>query len=832
MSEEKKLKYRDPVCGMEITEEEEAGRFEYKGTTYHFCSLSCLEKFKTDPEKFLKAQEFFIPSPFSSPTSGGRIGGGGKKIGKTETITLPVSGMSCASCVLTVEKAVDSLPGVANVTVNFATEKAVIEYDKKMTSLDDIKNIIKSVGYEPGEIGAEAADKSQLEWQKAKTRLIIAWVITIPIIILMLLETVFGVMIPFMNPIMVILGALVLFFPGLNTLKAGVNSVRHGSASMDVLIGMGTITALITGILKIFGLQIENYAGISGMIMAFHLTGRYIEAMSKGRASQAIRRLIQLGAKTARIISDGEEKEIPIEQLKMGDLMVIKPGEKIPTDGEVVSGSSSIDESMATGESLPVKKKVGDSVIGATINQQGLLQVKATKIGKDTFLAQVIKLVEECQGSKIPIQAFADKVTARFVPVIIGIALLTFVIWLLLSSQLVNVLFWAQKFLPWVNPILSPISLAIFAAVAVLVIACPCALGLATPTALMVGSGIGAERGILFRSGEAIQTLKEVKAIVLDKTGTITKGRPEVTDIIPLPPLPPQVGEEKGGGWSESEVLEYAASLESGSEHPLASAVIESAKVKNIKLDSPESFEAISGKGIIGKINGKEVLVGNRKLFNEKGIKYSALDHKINELENEAKTTVLIGINQKLAGMIAIADSLKEDSVKALNELKQMGLALIMLTGDNERTGKAIAKKVGIEKVVANILPGDKQKEVEKLQKEYGIVAMVGDGINDAPALTQANVGIAIGTGTDIAIEASDVTLVRGSLTGVVTAIKLSKATFRKIKQNLFWALFYNVIAIPMAILGLLHPLIAEIAMAASSVNVVTNSVRLKRQKL
>lgn len=808
MSEEKKLKYRDPVCGMEITEDEEAGRYEYKGTTYHFCSVSCLEKFKADPEKFLKPQELFIPTMTE------------KKIGKTETITLPVSGMSCASCVLTVEKAVDSLPGVANVTVNFATEKAVIEYDKRITSFDDIKNIIKSVGYEPGEIGAEAADKSQREWQKAKTRLIIAWVITIPIIILMLLDMVFGVMIPFINPIMVILGALVLFIPGLNTLKAGVNSLRHGSASMDVLIGMGTITALLTGILKIFGLQIENYAGIAGMIMAFHLTGRYIEAMSKGRASQAIRRLIQLGAKTARIISDGEEKEIPIERLKIGDLMVVKPGEKIPTDGEVVSGSSSIDESMATGESLPVKKKVGDSVIGATINQQGLLQIKATKIGKDTFLAQVIKLVEECQGTKIPIQAFADKVTARFVPVIIGIALLTFVIWLLLSSHLVNVLFWAQRFLPWVNPILSPISLAIFAAVAVLVIACPCALGLATPTALMVGSGIGAERGILFRSGEAIQTLKEVKAIVLDKTGTITKGRPEVTDIIP------------SDNRSKDEVLEYAASIESGSEHPLASAVIESAKNKNIELDSPESFEAISGKGIIGKIKGKEVLVGNRKFFDERGIKYSDLDLKITELENEAKTTVLVGIDQELAGIIAIADSLKEDSITALNDLKQMNLALIMLTGDNERTGKAIAKKVGIEKVVANILPGDKQKEVEKLQKEYGIVAMVGDGINDAPALTQANVGIAIGTGTDIAIEASDVTLVRGNLSGVVTAIKLSKATFKKIKQNLFWALFYNVIAIPLAILGLLHPLIAEIAMAASSINVVTNSVRLRRTSL
>ncbi|MEO0115880.1 MAG: heavy metal translocating P-type ATPase, partial [candidate division WOR-3 bacterium] len=435
----------------------------------------------------------------------------------------------------------------------------------------------------------------------------------------------------------------------------------------------------------------------------------------------------------------------------------------------------------------------------------------------DTFLAQVIKLVEECQGSKIPIQAFADKITARFVPVVIVIALLTFAIWLLFTPYLVKILFWAQSFLPWVKPELSPISLAIFAAVAVLVIACPCALGLATPTALMVGSGLGAERGILFRSGEAIQTLQEVKAIVLDKTGTITKGRPEVTDIVP-------------SNLTESELLEYSASLESGSEHPLALAIIESARARNIKLSQPENLEAIAGKGIIGKVNGKEVLIGNRFLLEEKGIEYSFLTDKIEELEKKAKTIILVAINQKLAGIIAIADALKEDSKEALKDLKKLGLKLIMLTGDNERTAKAIAQELGIDQVRANVLPADKQKEIERLQKEYGIVAMVGDGINDAPALTQANVGIAIGTGTDIAIEASDVTLVRGNLSSVVTAIKLSKATFKKIKQNLFWALFYNVIAIPLAMLGLLHPVIAEIAMAASSINVVTNSLRLKKE--
>jgi Cu+-exporting ATPase len=650
--------------------------------------------------------------------------------------------------------------------------------------------------------------------------LIVAWSITIPIIILMLLDMVFGVMIPHINLILTILGGLAVFIPGYNTLKAGFNSIKNRAASMDVLISMGTLVALVTGVLKIFRLPIENYAGIAGMIMAFHLTGRYIEAMSKGRASQAIQRLIQLGVKTVRIIIDDEKKEISIEQLKPGDVMLVRPGEKIPTDGEIISGISTIDESMVTGESLPVTKKVGDNVIGATINQQGLLRVKATKVGKDTFLAQIIKLVEECQGSKVPIQEFADKVTARFVPIIILIAMITFFVWLFISPALRSVLVWAHSFLPWVNPSLSPISLAVFAAVAVLVIACPCALGLATPTALMVGSGMGAEHGILFRSGEAIQTLRQVKAVVFDKTGTITKGRPEVTDIFSV------------NDFSKAEILEYAGSMESGSEHPLASAVVESAKARNLKTTTPKELNALSGKGIVGKIDEKRVVIGNKILFDELKIDYSQASKKITELENEAKTTILISINNKIAGVIAIADSIKDGSKQVLEELKNLGLDLIMLTGDNERTARAIANQTGIENIVANVLPADKQKAIENLQKEYGLVAMVGDGINDAPALTQANVGIAIGTGTDIAIESSDVTLISGSLKGIVTAIQLSKATFKKIKQNLFWAFFYNVIAVPLAILGLLHPLIAEIAMAVSSINVVTNSIRLKRIKL
>jgi Cu+-exporting ATPase len=741
-----------------------------------------------------------------------------KKNRQTNKVVIPIQGMSCASCVLTIEKVVNNLSGVKKIGVNLASENATIEFDKNIISLDKIKKTIKEVGYEVPE-EKELEDKSETLWKKARTRLIVVWVITIPGIVLMLLHMVFTVHIHQMDFMMLVLGGFAVLVPGFNTLKAGFNSIKHGAASMDVLIGMGTITAFITGILRVFRIPIENYAGISGMIMAFHLTGRYIEALSKGRASQAIRRLIQLGAKTVRIILNNEEEEIPIEQLKSGDTMIVRPGEKIPTDGEIVSGISTIDESMATGESLPVKRKIGDSVIGATINQNGLLHIRATKVGKDTFLAQIIKLVEECQGSKIPIQEFADKVTARFVPVIVVIAIITFFVWLFLAPHLRGILFWANGFLPWVNPNLSPLSLAIFAAVAVLVIACPCALGLATPTALMVGSGIGAEKGILFRSGEALQTLREVRAVVFDKTGTLTKGRPEVTDIISIGDIP------------KNKLLEYAASLEAGSEHPIAGAVVESAKAQGLKLLPIADFNAISGKGVIGRINDNEILIGNKIFFQEKGIDCSIIENKIIDLENETKTTIIIGINNKLSGIIAIADSIKDDSKTAIEELKNMGLTIVMLTGDNKRTATAIGRKIGIERILANVLPADKQKAVEELQKEFGIVAMVGDGINDAPALTQANVGIAIGTGTDIAIESSDITLVRGNLTSVVTAIKLSKATFKKIKQNLFWALFYNAVAIPLAILGLLHPIIAEIAMAASSINVVTNSVRLKKEQ-
>lgn len=799
------IKYKDPVCGMEITKQEQAGEYKYKDITYHFCNISCLEKFKVNPEKFLNKPDYFIQAEMAN-----------KKIGKIETVTIPVQGMTCASCVLTIEKAVSHLPGVAHASVNFAAETATVQFDKKITSLEDIKKRIRDVGYHVSEEKLTGIDQTNQEWRKAKSRLILVWILIAPIIILMFLHMILGVHLPQMDLFMLGLGGLAVFIPGYNTLKAGFNSVRHGAASMDVLIGIGTITALITGVIKLFKLPIENYAGIAGMIMAFHLTGRYIEATSKGKASQAIKRLLQLGAKSVTIIINNKKNIIPIEQLRVGDLMLVRPGEKIPTDGEIISGTSNIDESMVTGEPIPVKKKAGDKVIGATINLQGLLQIKATKVGNDTFLAQIIKLVEECQGSKIPIQEFADKITARFVPIVVIIAVITFFNWLFLAPYLKGVLLWASSFLPWVNPSLSPISLAIFAAVAVLVIACPCALGLATPTALMVGSGIGAERGILFRSGEAIQTLREIKAVIFDKTGTITKGKPEVTDIIT-------------NNISQEDLLLYAASLESGSEHPLANAVIKMAFDKGLQLKTPTNFQAISGKGIIGKIDNNDIMVGNKILFQENKIDFSDLRERISEFEVQAKTIILIAIENKFSGIIAITDSIKPDAQTAITEIKHMDIDVIMLTGDNEKTAQAIGKSVAIENIIANVLPQDKQKIVKELQQKYKMVAMVGDGINDAPALTQANVGIAIGTGTDIAIESSDVTLIKGNLSEVVTAIKLSQATFKKIKQNLFWAFFYNIISIPLAMLGLMHPLIAEIAMAISSINVVTNSIRLRK---
>jgi Cu+-exporting ATPase len=760
----------------------------------------------------------------------------------TEKVSLPIGGMTCASCVAHVEGALAKTPGVLSVNVNLATERASVEYIPTMTGLPDFRRAVADVGYEVLPTAEEQAEeelsREVRKMQTARRRMILAWAFTGPIILWMLPEMLAGLAWPNETVFklgMLLLAAPVLFWVGQHTYVAAWRSTIHGAPNMDALIAMGTGASFITGIATFFA-PIPTYAGVAAMIMAFHLTGRYVEASAKGRASQAIRKLLELGAKTARILVNdpstssghGSEREVPIDEVQVGDVMVIRPGEKIPTDGVVVEGESAVDESMATGESMPVNKRPGDEVIGATVNQDGLLRVRATRVGKDTFLAQVVRLVEQAQGTKVPIQAFADRVTAVFVPIVIGVALLTFLAWFLFPDALRPVAEWAAGFLPWVDPTLNTFTLALITTVSVLVIACPCALGLATPTALMVGSGIGAENGILIRSGEAIQAMRDVRVVVFDKTGTLTKGKPEMTDQIPNPKS--QI--------SNDELLRWAASVEIGSEHPLGKAIVRQAEEQGLALGELVEFEALRGKGVRGVVDGKSALVGSRVLLEENGVAVAALEDEMRHLEDEGKTAMLVAVDGELLGLLAVADTLKEDAVAAVRELRALGLETAMITGDNQRTARAIARQVGIDHVLAEVLPEAKLLEVQRLQEELALssskgtdrlVAMVGDGINDAPALTQADVGIAIGTGTDIAIEAADITLVRGDLSGVVSAVKLSRATFNKVIQGLFWAFFYNVIMIPLAILGMMHPVLAEIAMATSSVTVVTNANLLRR---
>lgn len=748
-----------------------------------------------------------------------------------ERITMKIGGMSCASCAATVEAALKKAGGVYSANVNIATEKASVEYDPSVLDRVALAKVVEESGYdfagvEENEAAAVAAaareDEDEKKMAQARRRMTGTWTFTIPIMIWMIPEMFFGIMWPSATVMalgMIVLAAPALFVFGRKTFITAFRAVSHGNSNMDVLIAIGTGAAFLTGPLS-FVVPVANYAGVSAMIMAFHLTGRYIEETAKGRASQAIKKLLEMGAKTARVVRNGEETEIPVEQVIPGDVMVIKPGEKIPTDGRVVDGKSGVDESMATGESMPVEKAQGDLVIGATLNGSGLLKAEATKVGKDTFLAQVIKMVEDAQGTKVPIQEFADRVIAVFVPAVLAIALATALVWLVFPAPMRALVTRAAAALPWVNPSLGAVTLALSATISVLVIACPCALGLATPTALMVGSGIGAENGVLIRKGAAIQTMKEVRVVVFDKTGTITKGKPEVTDIVTV------------GGVPKEDVLALAASVESGSEHPLGSAVVKAAKDRGLPQRGMSGFEAVAGRGVKAHVGGQEVLVGSRRLMNDAGLDTAQLEGDLRRLEEEAKTAMIVSVAGKIAGLLAVADPLKDDSVAAISTLKSLGLDTAMITGDNARTAAAIAKKVGITHVLSDVLPEGKVDGVKKLQDEFGMVAMVGDGINDAPALTQANVGIAIGTGTDIAIESSDITLVSGNISGVVTAVKLSRATFRKIRQNLFWAFFYNVLAIPAAILGLLHPVIAEIAMASSSVTVVTNANLLRRANI
>ena len=739
----------------------------------------------------------------------------------SKEVKIKITGMTCASCSAAVEKSLKKAKGVKKANVNLASEIATIKIKGTETNYNDLKSVVENTGYGVAEVREDKQNEQEMEkYKKAKNRMIAIWAVTIPIMLWMIPEMFFGIAWP--NELvyklgMIILASVGLFTVGLKTYTSAFNSLIHGSANMDVLIMLGTGAALLTGFLNFF-IEVASFAGIAAMIMAFHLTGRYIEAKAKGKASQAIRKLLELGAKTAVVERNDTEEEIPVSDLKIGDIMIVKAGAKIPTDGTVIEGKSTVDESMATGESVPVKKKKNDKVLGATINQNGLIKVKAEKIGKDTFLSQVIKMVEEAQGSKVPIQEFADKVTAIFVPIVIALAVLTFLSWITFPSFFQNLSQWAAQFVTWINPEANVLTQAVFATVAVLVIACPCALGLATPTALMVGSGIGAKNGILIRNGAAIQTMKDIKVILFDKTGTITKGKPEVTDLVALE--------------DDKELIKLTASLEKKSDHPLANAILKYAKKENIELEKVTEVETVSGKGIIGKNKDKKIILGNQKLMKEYNLDYSKMKNKIHTLENEAKTVVLAGTENKFLGIIAIADAIKPGSQKAIQSLHQLGFKTGIITGDNQKTAQAIADRVGIDYVVAEILPDQKVKQIRNFQNKYGLTAMVGDGINDAPALKQANVGIAIGSGTDIAIESADITIVKGNINSVVKGVKLSQKTFRKIKQNLFWAFGYNLIAIPLAIMGILHPVIAEIAMATSSVTVVTNANLLKRIKL
>lgn len=736
----------------------------------------------------------------------------------TNKLKINVTGMTCASCSSAVERALNKAVGVKSVNVSLASEVATVEFEAGETDSEKLKQVIINAGY--GVEEKKPVDREDRQLQEAKIKMIIIWAVTIPIMLLML-PMFFGkewISHETYNLTSLILAAIGLAAVGRKTFVSAIKSVLHGSANMDVLITLGTGAAFITGILAFF-MDIASFAGVAAMIMAFHLTGRYIEVKAKGKASQAIKKLLELGAKTAIIETDKGEKQVPIETLKVGDIMLVKPGAKVPTDGEVISGNSTIDESMATGESLPVKKSAGDKVLGATINQNGFIKVKVEKIGKETFLAQIIKMVEEAQGSKVPIQEFADKVTAYFVPVVIVIALSAFASWFIFPETFNSISVWASQYLAWVNPEASTTTQAIFSMVAVLLIACPCALGLATPTALMVGSGMGAENGILIRTGAAIQTMKDVAVIVFDKTGTITKGKPEVTDIFTL-------------NDNNDELVSLAGSLEAKSDHPLGIAILSYIEEKSINYYNAEEFQTIAGRGLRGKVDNNLILLGNRLLLNENSIDYSSHAEIIERLEGEAKTVILVAKNGEYHGLIAVSDAIKDDSQQAIKELHDLGFLTAMISGDNQKTADAIAAKVGIDFVVAEVLPGEKVEQIKKFQENYGLVAMVGDGINDAPALKQADVGIAIGTGTDVAIESSDITIVLGNLSSVVQAVKLSQETFKKIKQNLFWAFGYNIVAIPLAFLGMLHPVIAEIAMATSSIAVVTNSNMLRRKKI
>ena len=729
----------------------------------------------------------------------------------TQTIELKITGMHCAACVSTVERALYQAEGVKKAVVNLMLEKARIEGE---VEIDRLIQAIQKTGYEAElieEIVLPQESQPDKDLIQAKNRMVFAWIPSVIMMMWMIPKWLSGIMWP--NPTlyiygMIVLSLVVLLLPGRNILKSAWKSTAHLSPNMDVLIALGSLACLVTGVLKAFGMNIHSFAGIAGMIISFHLTGRYIELKARGRSFDAMRLLLNLGAKNARIIVGSEQREIPVSQIKSGDIMHVLAGEKIPTDGIIIDGKSTIDESITSGESTPIIKTIDDHVIGATINLDGVLKVKATKVGRDTFIAQMAKMVEEAQTTKVPIQAFADRVTAVFVPIVLALAMVTFSFWMIAPDFMRIGTQFFLYFFPWINPDVSGTTMALFAAVAVLVIACPCALGLATPTALMVGSGKGAENGILIRSGAAIQRMSEVTTVVLDKTGTLTTGHPEVMQV------------KLFEGENETELIRMAASVEKNSIHPLAKAIVRFAQGKQIGLNDVTDIFSTPGKGMEAILDDSKIKVGDREYVGYQGDFDAHGSH------------VFMAVNDTVYGVFVLQDQIRADSNSLVQYLNNKQYKIVMLTGDKANVAEVMANEIGIEKVFSEVMPSDKLKTVQSIQESGEVVCMIGDGINDAPALAQADVGIAMGTGADIAMESGDIIIIGGDLSKVKKAISLSNKTFRKIRQNLFWASIYNLIAIPMAIFGVLHPILAEAVMAFSSINVVWNSTRLRYETL
>ncbi|HUT80641.1 MAG TPA: heavy metal translocating P-type ATPase [Candidatus Bathyarchaeia archaeon] len=732
---------------------------------------------------------------------------------RKEKVEIVVSGMTCSSCAMNVEKALTKINGVISTVVNLTTRKATIEFNPSIVNISMLENAIRSVGYDVEKSIEEDAlsQRRRLEREERlryRNRLIFGVIFSVPIMI-------FG-MIPFFMDqnwqpwVLLTLTTPVYFFVGWPFFKSAFKAVTHFTSNMDVLVSLGSSAAFIYSLVSLGLGRRDIYFESAAIILTALTIGKFLEAIAKGRTSDSIAKLMGLQAKTARVIRDGNEIDIPIEDVLVGDIVSVRPGEKVPVDGTIIDGISAVDESMITGESLLADKKPGDLIIGATINKNGYLKFTAEKVGSDTMLSQIIKSVEDAQGSKAPVQRLADKVSAYFVPAVIIIALIILAIWLLLGG------FGIQP--TWFDITVSWYTHAILNTIAVLVIACPCALGLATPTGIMVGSGKGAELGILFKNAESLEKTLEIDTIVFDKTGTLTKGVPEVTDVIVI-----------NFDYTEDEIIRLAASAEKGSEHSLGEAIVRYASMKNLQLTDPKEFNAIPGKGIVATVETNKIILGNVSLLSE--ININVVERVLTQMDSlqvNGKTVMIVALNTSVIGLIAVADVIKESSKQAVKILNKMGKEVVMLTGDNERTANAIAKQAGITKIYAEVLPEEKANIVKELQEKGHKVGMVGDGINDAPALAQADIGFAVASGTDISIETSSVTLMRSDLTQVVDAIYLSKATLRIIKENLLWAFIFNIIAIPVAALGLLLPWMAAIAMASSSVIVVTNSLRLK----